>query len=299
MRIPTITVALLAGGLILTPADCRAQNPDNEQIRARFAEIARLYNSSSQQSAKEIADVWTVDGTHANLSLGIQEGQPRPALAAWANYLKGARRTLTIGVSSITWVTPDVAAVDAVFTLRPTRDGVSNSDAVFAVMRRERDSWRIVSSRAVAIESAPVVQPATQTPIPIQVPVPQSPVASIPVQAPAMTPIPPSNPCAAIQANPLFDFQVSEPARYIDQRGVSPRPVRDPAAVAKNRSDTIIVQFVVDTAGKTVSRSINVLRIRDISQSLKIREVADRWLFRPAVANGCKVSQIVQTAIER
>jgi hypothetical protein len=88
-----------------------------------------------------------------------------------------------------------------------------------------------------------------------------------------------------------FEFQVEKPAFYAGGSDVSPHP---------GRSDTgALVQFVVDSAGAVRPETFKVLRARDDALVDDARKVLSRWRFLPAELNGRKVSQLVQTGIER
>jgi hypothetical protein len=98
---------------------------------------------------------------------------------------------------------------------------------------------------------------------------------------------------------PYFEFQIQKPAHYIGDSSISPRPVRDADAAHHAGTDTLVVQFVVDTLGSPVAGSVKVLRAPTREQAAAVAKVVARWRFLPAEVDGHKVAQLVQTAVER
>jgi hypothetical protein len=90
--------------------------------------------------------------------------------------------------------------------------------------------------------------------------------------------------------DPQFGFQVEKQAYYKPDVSNSPHPVGTGANV---------VQFVVDTAGRPVVATFKVLRASDSTLVMDASRALSRWSYLPAEINGCKVSQLVQTAISR
>jgi hypothetical protein len=83
---------------------------------------------------------------------------------------------------------------------------------------------------------------------------------------------------------------VEKPAHYNADASVSPHPVgagRD------------VVQFVVDSAGRPVAATFRILRSSDSTLVMDARRMLTRWSYLPAELGGCRVPQMVQTAIAR
>ena len=90
-----------------------------------------------------------------------------------------------------------------------------------------------------------------------------------------------------------FEFEVSPPARWLtDTTGaVRPTPaVRDPSN---------LIQFVVDTLGAPQPRTFRALRVTDSALVAEARRTFSSWRYAPALLNGCRVRQLVQTPIGR
>ncbi len=100
----------------------------------------------------------------------------------------------------------------------------------------------------------------------------------------------PANACK-VPAQPVFEFQVDSPATWIRDVSQSPKPA--PGAPGA----TTLVQFVVDTLGVPDPRTLKILK-DDGGLGAKAKDVFEKWRFTPAKrADGCKVSQLVQTPI--
>ena len=92
-------------------------------------------------------------------------------------------------------------------------------------------------------------------------------------------------------ARPYFEFQVDRQAEYTSGTSVSPHPSRTGSGA--------LVQFVVDSSGAVRPETFKVLRMNDESLVADARKVLAQWRFTPAEVGGRKVSQLVQTEIER
>lgn len=97
---------------------------------------------------------------------------------------------------------------------------------------------------------------------------------------------------------PLSEFEVSQPARLVSTISEGPRPVGRPLARRRMGADSIVVQFIVDTTGLPVPRTFEVLRSPSHQITERVRVAHQAWRFRPALVGGCKVPQVVRTAIE-
>jgi hypothetical protein len=95
----------------------------------------------------------------------------------------------------------------------------------------------------------------------------------------------------------FFEFQVvaagGKPTRWIEDTALAVYPV--PAT----RNPANLVQFVVDTAGVPVARSFHPLKVTDTAVVAAARQSLAQWRFTPAVRDGCKVRQLIQTPIGR
>lgn len=100
-------------------------------------------------------------------------------------------------------------------------------------------------------------------------------------------------------ARPLFEFQVEQPAAYVGDSALRPRPAARRFVRIQKDPQAFVVQFVVDTAGQPVAGSFKVLNSPAEAASDSARTAMARWRFTPAVKGGCKVPQVVQTAVER
>jgi hypothetical protein len=84
--------------------------------------------------------------------------------------------------------------------------------------------------------------------------------------------------------------QMEKPAVYVGAAGVSPHPAT---------TGETIVQFVVDSTGAVRPSTFKVVRVRDVTLVEDAKRVLRRWHYTPAEIGGRKVSQLVETAIER
>jgi hypothetical protein len=84
--------------------------------------------------------------------------------------------------------------------------------------------------------------------------------------------------------------QVERPAVYVGAAGVSPHPAS---------TGETVVQFVVDSTGAIQPSTFKVVRVHDLTMVEDAKRVLRRWHYTPAEIGGRKVSQLVQTAIER
>jgi hypothetical protein len=100
-------------------------------------------------------------------------------------------------------------------------------------------------------------------------------------------------------ARPLFEFQVEQPAAYSGDSTLRPRPAAQRFVRIRDNPQAFVVQFIVDTAGQPVTGSFKVLNSPAESASDSARTAMARWRFTPAVKDGCKVPQVVQTAVQR
>ena len=90
-----------------------------------------------------------------------------------------------------------------------------------------------------------------------------------------------------------FEFQVAARAQWLADSAfaVHPAPaVRNPAN---------LVQFVVDTLGIPLPSTFRVLKAADSTLIAEVRRTFGDWRYTPAVLDGCRVRQLVQTPVSR
>ncbi len=94
---------------------------------------------------------------------------------------------------------------------------------------------------------------------------------------------------------PSFEFQVQRPAKFIGDTAAHPRPVvqRSPATA------TFVVQFVVDTLGIVRDGTLRILKSPSPEASAAVTAAYGLWKYMPALNEGCKVVQLVQTEVEK
>ncbi len=99
---------------------------------------------------------------------------------------------------------------------------------------------------------------------------------------------------------PYFEFQVPNPAAYVRRDSTPLHPAIDPRAVQRANADSIVAQFIVDTAGHVVPETFRMIRggTREVNRAVALD--ARKWRFTPAkFGPDCKVAQMVQTPLER
>ncbi len=106
---------------------------------------------------------------------------------------------------------------------------------------------------------------------------------------------PPSAVGCTPHTEPYFEFQVSRPAIYIQNEINFPQPI--PSATSGAHSTGFLVQVVVDTLGMPDARSFKILRIPNQSLARATRYAMLGWRFIPAIFQGCRVPQLVQTEV--
>lgn len=111
------------------------------------------------------------------------------------------------------------------------------------------------------------------------------------VQAQECPPKPPAG------APAWFDFQVETPARFVPGSGQLPFPDVTLNQGRPYPSDFALVQFIVDTSGVPVATSLKLLLRPEGLVTDSVTAAVGRWRYRPALARGCRVPQLVQTAL--
>ena len=106
---------------------------------------------------------------------------------------------------------------------------------------------------------------------------------------------PPSTAGCTPHTEPLFEFQVSRPAIYIENEINFPQPIS--SATSGARRTGVVVQVVVDTLGMPDVRSFKFLRRPNDVAARATAYAALGWRFLPAIFQGCRVPQLVQTEV--
>lgn len=97
-----------------------------------------------------------------------------------------------------------------------------------------------------------------------------------------------------------FEFQVQQPAAYVPSDSIlRPRPSTQRFVNVREHPEAVVVQFVVDTLGQPETRTFKAINASSDPVVDSVRAVLPRWHFTPAVQGGCKVRQLVQTAVDR
>lgn len=104
-------------------------------------------------------------------------------------------------------------------------------------------------------------------------------------------------PAAPNGAPAWFDFQVEQRARFVRSDSLLPFPDASLDRVAPFPSDFAVVQFVVDTTGVPVPRTLRILRHPEGLVADAVNAGLTRWRFEPAMVRGCRVPQLVQSAL--
>jgi len=117
--------------------------------------------------------------------------------------------------------------------------------------------------------------------------------ASKPSPAPApATRVTPDTPIASTNAtrNPptYFEFQVEKPAHRIPAPGYPRRPASE---IGQAR---VVAQFVVDTAGVPMLRTLHILKTSSGPSALAVEEALKTIRYSPAEIDGRRVHQLVQ-----
>jgi hypothetical protein len=97
--------------------------------------------------------------------------------------------------------------------------------------------------------------------------------------------------------HPAFEFEVDQPAAYIGDSTMVPRPAAQAYVDARMHPEVLVVQFVVDTLGVPDTLSFRTLRTPSRAALDSVRQTMPSWRFSPAIQQGCKVPQLVQTAV--
>jgi hypothetical protein len=101
--------------------------------------------------------------------------------------------------------------------------------------------------------------------------------------------------------HPYFEYQVERPARFTGDTAVRPRPIAPGRSLSDQKANppTLLVSFVVDSLGAIDSRSIHLLRSPSKDATAAVIAAVPSWTFKPAMASGCRVAQLVMVEVER
>ena len=91
----------------------------------------------------------------------------------------------------------------------------------------------------------------------------------------------------------FFPFQVEQPAIWVVDSTLEVHPLPD------SRHAPDLIQFTIDSAGVPRPLTFKVLKVADSALVLEARRSLAKWRFKPAVLDGCRVAQLVQTPIGR
>ena len=94
---------------------------------------------------------------------------------------------------------------------------------------------------------------------------------------------------------PSFEFQVERPAKFFGDTAARPRPALEHSPA----SETLVIQFIVDTLGLVRDGTLRILKSPSPEASAAVSAAYASWKFMPAVNAGCKVVQLVQTEVLR
>jgi uncharacterized protein (TIGR02246 family) len=149
---------------VLISVLARAQAPPPSA--APEAEIRTLIGTTlpariNATDAKGTAALWSEKATHSGMVRGARVREGRVGVEQmWASGFsqpgRDAERKLSVTVSAVRFVRPDIAVVDAQNTYRGGKraDGTPNADTgelLFLVLARENGTWLISASRVVPL----------------------------------------------------------------------------------------------------------------------------------------------------
>lgn len=154
-------LALLCALVLTMSAPALAQ--DEDKIREIVA--TTLPDRINATDAKGVAALWSETGTHSGLIYGARIREGRESVQQmWATSFsqlnRDAARKVAVTISSVRFLRPDVAVVDAQNTYRGgvKPDGTPKPDTaelLFVVLTRENGTWLIGSSRVVPLIGQP------------------------------------------------------------------------------------------------------------------------------------------------
>jgi hypothetical protein len=94
-----------------------------------------------------------------------------------------------------------------------------------------------------------------------------------------------------------FEYEVSTRAKFMAQDAVIPYPDASLNQGKPFTSDFALAQFVVDTLGVPIPKSVRLLMQPEKLSADSVLAASAKWRFKPATVHGCVVQQLVQTAL--
>jgi len=145
MRLPAI-LSLLCLPVSLLLAQVAHPAPPSPAEAAVREVVQQYVNAREHQSASEVEALFTSDADQL-----VSSGEWRKGRAA---LVKGALRssqatggTRSIEVTSVRFLTPDVAIADGRYVLSNMKNGDTRRMWTSLILKRESDSWRIAAIR--------------------------------------------------------------------------------------------------------------------------------------------------------
>lgn len=158
-----ITAAVIASALAVS---IHAQAPAaGDEARVRAIVEKTLPAQINAADAAGVAALWSETGTHSGLVFGARVRDGRESIRQmWATGFsqpsRDAARKVSVTISGVRFVRPDVAVVDAQNTYHGGQgpDGAAKADTgelLFMVLARENGAWMITASRVVPLIGQP------------------------------------------------------------------------------------------------------------------------------------------------
>lgn len=147
-------------------AGAQAPTPSaTEEAKIRALVGTTLPARINATDAKGAAALWSETGTHSGLVKGARVRDGRASIeqmwaAGFSPPTRDAARTLSVTISAVRFVRPDIAVVDAQNSYRGGKapDGTPKADTgelLFLVLAREDGTWMITASRVVPLIGQP------------------------------------------------------------------------------------------------------------------------------------------------
>ena len=154
-----LVVVLASPGLWAQPQ--RSTSPDADEAPIRRLIETTLPERYNAADVHGLAALWSDEATHSGLVAGARRRGGRAAIEEmWATGFaqpnRDRARRLSVAVTAIHFIRPDVAAVDALITYTGGRHAddsprADSSELLFAVASRESGAWMITASRVVPL----------------------------------------------------------------------------------------------------------------------------------------------------
>jgi uncharacterized protein (TIGR02246 family) len=147
---PTLTALVLSAGLA-TAAEPPAMSPDELAVRENAGRYAEAFNAGD---AKALAAMWAPEAVYVDSDTGT-ELKGRAAIEAhFTAQLAGPRPTIAVDVTSVRFVTPDVAMEDGVVHIAAA-DGAMTDTSYSAVSVKKDGKWLLDSVRETTLPPPP------------------------------------------------------------------------------------------------------------------------------------------------